>query len=291
MNRRKIGSKILFPHAAVLLAMPIISVGAMLYTMRRLGDKHPITVIAYVSAFYALIIWCARIPKMFRYIRNFKNENAYVQIWLNNPRLRMNVILGGNLLWNGAYGLLQLGLGIYHQSAWFYALAAYYASLGAMRFSLVRYTLYHNPGEEIRREWMRYRSCGRILLVMNLALSVMMFYMIHENRATRHHEITAIAMATYTFFSLTRSIISVFRHRKYKSPAMSASGAVALAAACVSMLTLENTMLITFAREGMTAKIRQCLLACSGGAISAFIVVMAIYMLVSAKRKLKFTEN
>lgn len=287
MKWKKIGRAMLFPHIAVALALLPISVAGMLIAMHRLGNRHPLTVFACATAFYALVILCLRVPEIVRWCQNFKNENIFMRIWLNDHRLRMNVILCLNVLWDMAYGSLQLGMGIRHRSAWFYSLAAYYASLAVMRFFLLRHTLHHPPGKKLRREWIRYRSCGRVLLLMNLALSGMVFYMIYENRVTRHHEITTIAMAIYSFFSLTWSIISVFRYRKYNSPAMSASRAVSLAAACVSMLTLENTMLVTFGKDSITAQTRQIFLSLSGGVILIFIVVMAVFMIVRANRKLR----
>lgn len=211
--------------------------------------------------------------------------------WLTDVRLRTNVTLVGTMVWNGAYAALQLGLGVYHRSAWFYSLAAYYACLAAMRFFLVKHTIHYEPGKEQKRELRDYRTCGWVFLVLNIALTVMIFYMVYRNRVVRHHEITTISMATYTFTSLTMAIVNVIRYRKYNSPAVSAAKAVALAAACVSMLSTENTMLATFSDGGMTARTRQLFLALSGGGISVFIAVMAIYMIVNANKKLKKMEN
>lgn len=143
----------------------------------------------------------------------------------------------------------------------------------------------------MRQEFTHYRTCGWIFLLMNLALSGMMLLMIHENRMVRHHEITTISMAAYTFTSLTMAIVNVVRYRKYNSPVFSASKAISLAAACVSMLTLESTMLTTFSGVDMTAQDQTLFLAISGGAVSAFIVAMAIYMIVKAGNQIKLLEK
>ena len=143
----------------------------------------------------------------------------------------------------------------------------------------------------MQQELARYRTCGWVFLLTNLALSGMMFYMIYENRAVRHNEITTITMAAYTFTTLTMAIVNVIRYRKLGSPAVSAAKAISLAAACVSMLTLENTMLTTFRSETMTPEKTRLFLALSGGAVSVFIIAMAIYMIVQANRKLKSLEE
>lgn len=291
MKREKILKAFFFPHIAVLLILLPVASGGMLWAMLKFGDGHAVTIAFYVLAFYAITILCIRVPSIVRCLKNFKNENKYTSLWFQDHRLRMNVTLTGNVLWNVAYGCLQLGMGIYHRSTWFCSLAAYYACLAIMRFFLVRHTLRHEPGKHQRTELIYYRTCGWVFLLLNLALSGMIFYMIRENRVTEHNEITTITMAAYTFFTLTWAIISVFRYRKYNSPAISASRAVSLAAACVSMLSLENTMITTFGDGEMTARTRQILLALTGGAISIFIVFMAIYMIINANKKIKYSEK
>ena len=99
--------------------------------------------------------------------------------------------------------------------------------------------------------------------------------------------ITAIAMAAYTFTSLVIAIINVVKYRKYNSPVFSASKAISLAAALVSMLTLESTMLTTFADGTMSVTGQKWMLAATGGAISLLIVLEAIYMIVVSTKKLK----
>jgi hypothetical protein len=111
---------------------------------------------------------------------------------------------------------------------------------------------------------------------MNLALALIIFFMVYWNRTFEHHMITAIAMAAYTFTALTTAIISVVRYRRYNSPVYSASKAISLAAALVSMLTLESTMLTTFGKETMTEIERKWMLGLTGGAISLLIVATAI---------------
>lgn len=290
MNWKRIGKALLFPPAAVLIVLPPIAAAALVYSMLRLEETSPVRIGSYVLAFYTLVIVCVRAPKVVRSIGTFKRENKYIQTWSNDPRLRMNITVGGSVLWNGAYAALQLGLTIYYRSAWLYSLAAYYATLAAMRCSLVWHTLRYTPGEQMQQELVRYRTCGWVFLLMNLALSGVMFYRIYENRFVQHHEITTIAMATYTFAMLTVAIVNVVRYRKYNSPVLSSAKAISLAAACVSMLTLESSMLASFNKGTLSQKTIRIFLALSGGAVSAFIVGMAVYMIVQASRKLKSLE-
>lgn len=291
MEWRKFGKAFLFPPVAVLIALFPISAVGLAWSMTSPDCAGHVRVFFCVLAFYTLVIWCARVPEMIRFFRKFRRENRFVRAWTDDVRLRTNVTLGGSALWNGAYALLQLGMGIYHGSVWFYFLAAYYATLASMRFFLVRHSLHHRPGEIIRRELVRYRACGWIFLLTNLAFSGMMLYMIWDNRAVRHSEITTIALAAYAFVTLTAAIVGVVRYRKFNSPVVSAAKTVSLAAACVSMLTLENTMLATFGDGNMTSATTRMFLAVSGGAVSFFIVAMAIHMIAQANRKIRYPEG
>ena len=287
MDWKKLGKALLFPHIAIMIILVPIATVLLVYSMVFLGTESVIAIISYVLAAYTLTIWCFKIPYLIQFFKTFKNENKYARIWQDDTRLRVNVSLYGTLIYNIAYALLQLGMGFWHHTFWFYSLAGYYICLAVMRFFLARYTTKHKPGQKMREELIRYRLCGWVFLAMNLALALIIFFMVYWNRTFTHHMITAIAMAAYTFAAFTIAIINIVKYRKYNSPVYSASKAISLAAACVSMLTLEATMLTTFGDGSMDAITRKIMLGCTGGVISVFIIVMAVYMIKQSNKQLK----
>lgn len=287
MNIKKLGRALLFPHIAVLLILVPLSTVLLVYSMVFLGTSSVVSIASYVLAAYTLTVLCFRIPAIVRFIKEFKANNKYARRWLDDPRLRVNVSLYGSLLWNTAYGVFQLGLGFYHSSFWFVSLACYYICLAFMMLYLAVYSTKNRPGERYVTELKKYRICGIVFLVMNLALSLMIFFMVYWNRTFNHHEITAIAMAAYTFTTLTFAIINVIKYRRYNSPVFSASKAISLASACVSLLTLESSMLTVFNDGSMTLTGRRIMLGASGGAISVFIILMAVYMIVQSSKIIK----
>lgn len=291
MDWKKIGKAFLFPHIAIMSILLPISVAFMVYSLVYLDTESVAAIISYALAFYTLTVWCLRIPSLIRFFQGFKEENKFARRWQDDANLRVNVSLYGSLLWNIAYAAFQLCLGYIHSTFWFYSIAGYYLLLAVMRFFLVRHSSRHKPGEKMRMELMRYRACGIVLLVMNLALAVMIFFMVYWNRTFHHHEITTIAIAAYTFGTLTMAIINVVKYGKYNSPVYSASKAINLAAACVSMLTLESTMLTTFGDGTMDLQSRRMMLGISGGVISAFIITMAIYMILQATKKIRLLKE
>ena len=216
MNWKKLGKALLFPHIAIMILLVPIATAFLVYSMVYLGTESAIAIISYVLAAYTLTVWCFKIPYLIHFFKTFRNENRYAIRWREDDRLRVNLSLYGSLIWNTAYAIFQLWLGFYHHTFWFYSLAGYYISLAVMRFFLVRHTSVHKPGEKMREELVRYRACGWVFLVMNLALALIIFFMVYWNRTFRHHEITTIAMAAYTFTTFTTGIINIVRYRKYK---------------------------------------------------------------------------
>lgn len=283
---KKIGKSLLFPHIVIMIILLPIAIALLVYSMMFLSSETPIAIASYALSAYTLVIWCVRIPQLITAIKTLKKENKYIKNWVGDVRLRMNVSLYGSFIWNVAYAVFQLCLGLYHSSFWYYSMAAYYIFLAAMQFHLSRHTRKYETGEKLREEFVRYRNCGIVFLVMNLALSLLIFFMVYWNRTVIHHEITTIAMATYTFTTFILAIINLVKYRKYNSPVYSASKIISLVAACVSMLTLTSTMLTTFG-EADGILFRKTMLGALGSVISLFTITIAIYMIIRANRSLK----
>ena len=290
MDWKKLGKALLFPHSVIRIILVPIATVLLVGSMVFVGTESVIAYISYILAAYTLTVWCFQIPTLIRFFKAFKAENKYARRWQNDARLRVNVSLYGSFAWNALYGIFQLWLGFYHHTFWFSSLGAYYICLGTMRFFLVRHTRKYAPGERMQAELVKYRACGWVFLVMNLALSLINFFMVYWNRTFQHHMITAIAMAAYTFTSFTTAIVSMVKYKKYNSPVFSASKAISFAAACVSMLTLTSTMLTTFSDGTMDAITRKIMLGSVGAAVSVTVVAMAIYMILKSTKKLKKAE-
>ena len=284
---KKIGKVILFPHIAIMIILIPIATVLLVGSMVFVSTESVIAYISYVLAAYTLTVWCFKIPYLIKFFKIFKDENKYARRWQDDTRLRVNVSLYGSFIWNALYGIFQLWLGFYHHTFWFCSLGGYYICLAIMRFFLVRHTRKYAPSEKMQTELVKYRACGIVFLVMNLALAMIIFFMVYWNRTFEHHMITAIAMAAYSFTALITAIVNVIKYRKYNSPIYSASKTITLAAALVSMLTLESTMLTTFSDGTMTATTQNWMLGATGGAISVLIVSTAIYMIVIGTKKLK----
>ncbi len=283
---KKAVKRLLFPPIAIALLLIPLATAALVYGMAVLGSQNPISIVSYVLSAYTLSIWCIRLPRVIRWGKRIKAENRFLARWTRDLAFQVNTSLLAGCLWNLAYCLFQLCLGLYHSTFWYGSLAAYYFLLGLMRLMLLLYTRRHTPGQNRRAEWKRYRACGLVLLLMNLALATMVFFMVFWGRTFHHHPITSIAMAAYTFTSFTLAVIGLIRKRRLGSPVLSASKVISLVSTSVSMMTLSTTMLTAFGSREDGA-FHRLMLALVGSGVCLFIIILAVYMLRRAKQNLK----
>ena len=290
MSWKKFGKALLFPPIAVLACLSPLSLAALIFAALYFPSDSVFSICAYAASAYVLTAWCFRIPRIIAFFKAFKEKSAAWRRWREDTRFRVRTMLFFGVALNTAFAIFQLGLGFTHGSFWFFSLAGYYITLAVLRLFLAYHTVKNKAGERMRAELQKYRATGWVLLCMNLFLSVIVFFMVYFNRTFYHHEITTIAMAAYTFTAFTLAIIDMVRFRQYKSPVYSASRAINLAAACVSMLTLESTMLTTFG-EAEGELFRRLMLALTGGAISICFIALSVYMIVQATGQLRKSKE
>jgi hypothetical protein len=125
---------------------------------------------------------------------------------------------------------------------------------------------------------------------MNLALAIIVFFMVYWNRTFYLHMITTIALVAYTFFTFAFAIINLVKYRKYKSAVYSSAKIISLIAGAVSMLTLESTMLTTFGTNE-SPLFSKLMLSFTGVAVIGFAITMAIIMIVKGNWKLNNTHK
>ncbi len=165
MDLKKLIKAILFPHIFIMIILVPIAVVFLVYSMLLLGTETIVSIFSYVLAAYTLMIWCFRMPAIVKSFKNFKEKNKYIKIWQSETRLRVKLFLYVSLIYNIAYALLQLGMGLWHHTFWFCSLAGYYFSLAVMRFFLLRHTSKYRPGEKILEELKNIVFAGSFFLL------------------------------------------------------------------------------------------------------------------------------
>lgn len=299
MERLKRVLKRLFflpPWLTVLIAVPSF---AFVFVMLGTGDDRSVLAyFSYLLSSYALIITVTGIMSAVQAVRRGADSLPLLKRirsvpagarYLDDPMFREELSLYGGLGINLLYVVVKLASGIFYRSLWFISLSAYYVFLSLLRFLLLHHARRSPFGKEYRSELKRYRLCGWMMLILNLALSVIVTLVVVWNQGFQYGGYLIFVMAMYAFYTMITSVVNVVRFRRYNSPVLSAAKAVNLTAALVSMLSLETAMLSQFGGEEPV--FRRTMTACTGFVVCAFVLGMAVWMILRANRELKRTET
>ena len=201
----------------------------------------------------------------------------------NDSRYRIRFFLIASLLGNIGYSVFLFVVSQVTASRWFFVMAVYYALL-----SLLRGFITSKTGKEksFVAKVKALRACGCFLLLINAVVSAMMFLLLRGYKPIKHHEITVITIATYTFCALTVAIIGSVKFIRRKDYVYSSAKIISLVSASVSMVTLTNTMLSTWG-NAQTEILRAVILPILCIVVSAFIIACAVIMTQKSTRILK----
>lgn len=145
-------------------------------------------------------------------------------------------------------------LGIIYQSVWYISISIYYFLLMIVRFILVKngYLLGKQKLEiDIKAKKMTkiYLKSGIYLFLIDLVLVIPITMLIYFQKKVNFPDWIAIGMAAYTFYKLITAIVNFIKTRKSEHLIIKGLRTINFTDAMVSLLTLENTLILTFSTE------------------------------------------
>ena len=150
-----------------------------------------------------------------------------------------------SLIFNFAYAIGNCIIGLMAHSWWFITMGMYYTVLAVNRFSVLRIKRKYNE------ELFARRITGILLIVLSLCIVGVNILSAIKERGTTFHEIVMITIATYTFTKITIAIIGMVKAKHTSSQILKTLRNISLADACVSVYTMQRSMLVSF--PGMEA--------------------------------------
>ncbi|MGN0978677.1 MAG: hypothetical protein ACI4PH_11530 [Faecousia sp.] len=291
---KRIFHKLLFPGLAVVLICIPIAAALLIYTFCFGSETSPVAYVSYVFSAYATTILCAFGIKHGHSVKNTLNAaihgNPFAHRYLTDVSFKMHISLNISLGLNLLYAVMKLFYGIGYRSVWFITLAVYYGMLALMRFLLLHHANRSTFGQDLVSELKQYRLCGVILMLMNIALSGVVILVVSQNQGFEYAGYLIYAMALYAFCNITTAVMDVIKYHKYKSPVMSAAKTIKLAAALVSMLSLETAMLAQFG-AGEDPAFRRIMTGATGGCVCLIVLGMAVCMIYFSTKELILIFN
>ncbi|MGN1019485.1 MAG: hypothetical protein ACI4O7_03850 [Aristaeellaceae bacterium] len=286
MDWKRIGKRLLYPGRAVLLAGVPAAAIMLAFAFTAMEGEGPVACAAYAFSAYMTVAVCIRLPRLAREAYAWAHGVPVLHRVLTDPVLRMHVSLRLSLGLNLLYAVMKLIMGAYYRSVWFGTLGVYYALLTALRIMLLGHVRRNVPGRAQVSELKRFRLCGEVLIPMTIALTGVVALAIERNEGFRYPGYLIYVAAMYAFYAVISAAVNLVKYRRYHSPVMSATRAVSLASALVSVFALETAMLSQFGQE-QDPVARQVLTAATGAGVCAIILGMAAVMIIHATRRLK----
>ena len=170
------------------------------------------------------------------------------------------------VLYNGA-------LGIVYQSWWHWLICVYYLLLATIRAILI--------GTRRKNQKTIRMITYLLLLVMDVSLIVPIYIMVSGERSYTYGLIPAIAIATYTTYRITISIVHFRKSRKKDKSLLFELRMINMTDALVAVLSLQNALII--ANGGMNEGMRM-LTAWTSGGIYLVIVLITIMSFIKVQR-------
>lgn len=184
-----------------------------------------------------------------------------------------------SMAFNFVYALGNCILGFLSHSWWFITIGAYYVILTVTRYSVLQ--IKRKADGNFDTELFARRITGILLVVLSFCIVGVNILSAIKDRGTAFHEIVMITIATYTFTKITVAIIGMVKAKHSASPVLKTLRNISLADACVSIYTMQRSMLVSF--PGMEASEILLLNILTGSAV--WIVVLLLGMnLIGGKR-------
>lgn len=202
----------------------------------------------------------------------------------NDNRLRAEVMMYISLAVNLAYAVLQGINGIAACSIWAGTLAFYYLTLSAIRFSL----LLGHKKVSIIQKWKKYRNSAFVMLILNFALLGIHCITLYMGHTITYPGYMIYAIAIYTFYTAITAIRNVVIYRKYNDPILSASKALALAVAAISVYSLQSAMISAF---GDSEEFKIVMSNCVGAGVFLLISAVSVFMIWKGTKAIRHTDT
>lgn len=218
--------------------------------------------------------------------------NSLTNIMAKDYRFRTVLLAVPGVSSNVIYAVFNGVTGIISHSAWFISLSAYYILLSVMRIAAVRQerqiSRMDSPKECMKREITIYQQNSTLFIVMSIVLGGMVILLEHSLGGKTYPEITIYAVAAYTFYKITLSIVHVIKAGRLQSPLLMIIRKIGCIDALVSILILQTALLAAFSvNQDRLIKVMNGL---TGTAICLFGLGIGIQGMCSAKKMVRNLE-
>ncbi len=175
-----------------------------------------------------------------------------------------------SLIFNLFFVCYNAILGVMSHSLIFAASALYYLILSGTRFFVV--IRERKPGKHKDSE--AIGVIGIMLIILSIVFHIMVILSMSQQTAAIHGTVPMITIATFTFTKIGVAVTDAVRHRRHSPKLVKAVNAIRYSEVAVSLLTMQQSMLVSFGRANDQSSV--ILNACTGAGVCFFILTLGI---------------
>ena len=276
------GWRILFGLPAYLvLLLSIVCAAGLVWVFASGMETRLMAYLLYPVSAYALTALCVKLPSGLRRGRQWLSGHPRLTAVLGDQELHFRLGLCFEQFINFAYGSFKIASGVILGSAWIGCDGIYNLAQSLIQlFQILR----RKYAKTLKLQWMSYRFCGVLILLMHLTLIGLVFQTVNWNRAEEHGEIMVITTALFAFYKVISSFISIAKDRKHVHPVDSSVRMLSLAQAFFAVFSLQASMFHTFGTGEDWEHLMNIL---TGRTVCLSVVSIGIYMIRRGNREIK----
>jgi hypothetical protein len=196
-----------------------------------------------------------------------------------DAKTRTEFFLKAGLTINILYAFYNIFTGVKYGSVWFFSVAVYYTMVCLIKFFLI--VRGFSGG---KRELLNLRTCGVMLLLLNITVSGLIVLMIIQNKSHVYSPWVILWAAGYTIFRITATIVEGIRLHKNINPTMRAVKSLNLTVALTSLFSLQASVLDLTKTE---SDLKQYLNVFTGSIVGVLVILIALRTILLADRYLR----
>ncbi len=278
--------KLLSPRLPLILLLCVTSTAMLVYVFSFSKENTLIAYASYVISAYTLVVVCFRMPGIIITIKKALHKNPYISRFLTDSNFRDRIALRSGLAVRLIYSVFKFVSGIIYSSVWFGAEAIYHLLIGAIQFLAVRIEQKKNVTD--LTEWSVCRVCGVLMLLLNGAISAVVFMTVSHNESYVYPGLVIYATAAYTFYRVISTVIQMVKYRKNHKPMSYVSKVLNFSASLMSLFALQTAMLTQFGDGTINSA---ALNIFTGTLVCATVVFIAIYMIIRSTKEINKTKT
>ncbi len=191
---------------------------------------------------HAIYVWLTPIGHFFR------DHIPIIPKLMKDKAFRQRCFIYWNTFISFLMVVFYVITGYHYKSRWFEALAGYNFIImmirGNLSYRVFSFKRKGFTGKKLyRKEWVAFRDCGIMLLILNIVINVMSIQMTFENQYFPYHPALIMSIAAFALYRFVTGFMNLKKYKGDPNLVLFASKNVDFVIGWMAMYTLQTTLL------------------------------------------------